>query len=329
MARVSNAVFYKNMFRAVPTQPFWPSLQSHLQPYIPLLDLQKIIMEYVRNRFQGQTNSTLHVGKASRYMAMTTVGDRLFVADGHNHINAYEYMSTEEWQRTGFWLSSSMVTQLGSYGQHLVSSDYNGEVFVWNPSDGSLVHKFIGHTARVMAFAQVNGFLATCSYDKTVRLWTLSQTSEVGQIMFRSSLPTCMVAWDGKLVVGDSRADVQIFDCEEGVWTCSRTFGGFSGQLTSLVACPYRLLCIVNGRVYSLHPNDTSVRSLIYTAPVENQVCAVDGLILVGYNNRVALHASDGPLIRHVMVRQSFRGMVAISDRLAVATSDGFLTFFD
>jgi hypothetical protein len=221
MARASSC-FYKDLFPATSKhfQPFGLILQSYLQPYIPLLDLQHIVTDYARHRFQGEQKSTFYVGKVSRYVAMTVVGDTLFIADGHQHINAYEYMSTEEWQRTGFWYSGSMVTQLGTCGQHLASSDHNGEVSVWNPSNGELVRTFTGHFGRVMAFAEVHGLLATCSYDKTVRLWKLSQNQQVDQIVFQSSLPTCMVAWDGKLVVGDSRTDIRIFDGEEDVWTC-------------------------------------------------------------------------------------------------------------
>lgn len=252
---LDRACFYKDLFRVTTKcfQSFRPSLQSHLQPFIPLLDLQHIVMGYARHRFQGQRKSSLWVGKASRYMAMTVIDDTLFIADGSGFINGYEYMCTDVWQRTGFWRTGSTVTQLGTYGKDLASSDYNGEVSVWDPSNGKLVRKFTGHTGRVMAFAEVRGLLATCSYDKTVRFWTLSQTQELDRIVFRSSLPTCMVSWDGKLVVGDSRADLQVFDREDGVWTCILTFGGFAGHLTSLlVSSQNLLLCVVIGCVYSM-----------------------------------------------------------------------------
>ena len=334
-AALHRAWFYKDLFPVTPKlfQSFRLSLQSHLQLFIPLLDLQHIVMDYARHRFQGQTKSSFWVGKASRYMAMTVIDDTLFIADGGGFINGYEFMCTDAWQRTGFWRTGSTVTQLGTYGKHLVSSDYKGEGSVWDPSNGKLVRKFTGHTGRVMVFAEVHGMLATCSYDKTVRFWTLSQSSEVDRIVFRSSLPTCMVACDGKLVVGDSRANLQVFDREDGVWTCILTFGGFAGQLTSLVVSSRSLLlCVVNRCVYSMSSAELVLRGKIYTDCVDNYVCVADDLLVIGYHNRIALHANDGPLIRHLTVPESVRGrggMVAVGGRLAVASTRGFVTFFD
>jgi hypothetical protein len=142
-----------------------------------------------------------------------------------------------------------------------------------------------------------------------------------------------MVAWDGKLVVGDSRADLQVFDREDGVWTCILTFGGFAGHLTSLVVSSQSLLlCVVVGCIYSMSSNETVLRSMTYTDCVDNYVCVVDDLLVIGYHNRIALHANDGPLIRHITVPESVRGrggMVAVGGRLAVASTRGFVTFFD
>ena len=309
-------------------------LQLLLQPHIPLLDLQLIIMEYARHCFQGEKKSTLRVGKVYRYLAMTAVGDTLFMADGDNHINAYEYVSTEEWQRTGVWRAGSMVTQLGSYGPHLVSSDYNGEVSVWNPSNGELVRKFLGHTGRVMAFVEVAGLLATCSFDKTVRLWT--QNQQVDQIVFRSSLPTCMVAWNGQLVVGDSRTDIRIFngkeDGEQDGWTCIWTFG-VSGLLTSLVVSPrHELLFVVDGYVHAIPPDKSSLRVPIAHDRLDKCVCAVGDTLAVGYSNKIVscieLFNHDAQLWKLIRT-DSVRGLVAVGGRLAVATSGGRVTFVD
>ena len=340
MALSSHAWFYKDLFPVTlkSFQPFGPSLQFLLQPHIHLLDLQTIIMEYARHYFQGEKKSTLHVGKVSRYLAMTAVGDTLFIADGDNHINAYECVSTEEWQRTGFWTAGSMVTQLGSYGPHLVSSDYNGEVSVWNPSNGELVRNFTGHTGRVVAFVEVAGRLATCSFDKTVRLWTLSQTQQVDQIVFQSSLPTCMVAWNGQLAVGDSRCDIRIFGCEadgeadgeEDGWTCIWTFG-IVGHLTSLAISPHNnLLFVVDGYVYSIPPNKSSIRVPMAHDRLDKCVCSVDDTLVVGYSNkyvaRIELFKNQ---CRTQICIESVRGMVAVGGRLAVATSGGRVTFVD
>ena len=313
-------------------QPFMSCLQSFLQPHIALLDLQNIVMEFARHHFQGQERSTVYVGKVYRYLAMTAVGDTLFVADGDNLINAFEYVSTDEWARIAFWKAGSMVTQLGTYGPHLVSSDYGGEVSVWNPSNGELVRKFTGHTGRVMAFAEVYGLLATCSFDKTVRFWTLSQNHEVDQIVFRSSLPTCMVAWDGKLVVGDSRADIQIFDCEEGVWTCIWTFG-LVGRLTSLaVSHRNNLLFVLDGYVFSVPSDKSSLRVPIAQDRIDKCVCTVDNTLVIGYSNksvpRIALFKNGSRYWKQIFM-DSVRGMVAIGGRLAVATSGGLITFVD
>jgi WD40 repeat protein len=244
-------------------------------------------------------------------------------------------MSTEEWQRTGFWYSGSMVTQLGTCGQHLASSDHNGEVSVWNPSNGELVRTFTGHFGRVMAFAEVHGLLATCSYDKTVRLWKLSQNQQVDQIVFQSSLPTCMVAWDGKLVVGDSRTDIRIFDGEEDVWTCIWTFG-VSGLLTSLaVSSRNELLFVVGGYVYAIPPNKSSLRVRIAHDRLDKCVCTVGDALVVGYSNKIVsynvLFKEDAHARKLILTNltDSVRGMVAVGGRLAVATSGGLVTFVD
>jgi WD40 repeat protein len=240
-------------------------------------------------------------------------------------------MSTEEWQRTGFWIAGSMITQLGAYGQHLLSSDYNGEVSVWNPSNGELVRKLTGHTGRVLAFAEVGALLATCSFDKTVRLWSLSQTEQVDQIAFQS-LPIGMVAWDGKLAVADSRADTQIFACEEGVWACIWTLK-VPGQLTSLALSPCNdLLSVVDRFVYSAHSHKGPLRKLIGYDRLDKCVCAVDDTLAVGYSDksmpRTALYTNDGRCLG-IIFTESVRGMVAIGGRLAVATAGGLVTFVD
>jgi hypothetical protein len=71
------------------------------------------------------------------------------------------------------------------------------------------------------------------------------------------------------------------------------------------------------------------LRGKIYTDCVDNYVCVADDLVVIGYNNRIALHACDGPLIRYITAPQTVRGMVAIGGRLAVATTGGLVTFFD
>jgi WD40 repeat protein len=213
-----------------------------------------------------------------------------------------------------------------------VSSDYNGEVSVWNPSTGELVRRFTGHAGRVLAFAEVGGLLATYSFDKTVRLWSLSQTEQVDQIMFQSSLPIGMVAWDGKLAVADSRDDIQIFACEEGVWACIWTLK-VPGQLTSLALSPCNdLLSVVDRFVYSAHSHKGSLRKLIGYDRLDKCVCAVDDMLAVGYSDksmpRIALYTNDGRCLG-IVFTESVRGMVAIGGRLAVATAGGFVTFVD
>ena len=76
----------------------------------------------------------------------------------------------------------------------LVSGSSDKTVRVWE--NGSCLFTLAGHTFSVWALAALpDGKLVSGSGDKTVRFWTLSQSSEVDRIVFRSSLPTCMVAW--------------------------------------------------------------------------------------------------------------------------------------
>jgi WD40 repeat protein len=64
-------------------------------------------------------------------------------------------------------------TVVFSPGGDLVAAANDGTFFIWETSTGKLLFRFDGTlgTTRKMAFSSDGKYLATVSYDSTVRLW--------------------------------------------------------------------------------------------------------------------------------------------------------------
>ncbi|CCE63016.1 hypothetical protein TPHA_0D03830 [Tetrapisispora phaffii CBS 4417] len=96
----------------------------------------------------------------------------------------------------------------------------NFEIHVWSVQTGQLLDTLAGHEGPVscLAFSQENGVLASASWDKTIRIWSIfARSQQVEPLEVYSDIVALTIRPDGKHVAASTiRGQISIFDIEEG-----------------------------------------------------------------------------------------------------------------
>ena len=92
------------------------------------------------------------------------------------------------------------------------------EIFVWNVQTGPLLDTLSGHTGPIshLQFSKENGVLASASWDKTIRIWSIfSRSQDVEPIEVFSDVTSLSIRFDGKHVACSTiQGQILIFDIE-------------------------------------------------------------------------------------------------------------------
>eukprot|EP00298_Acanthocystis_sp_HF-20_P014129 c20648_g1_i2.p1 GENE.c20648_g1_i2~~c20648_g1_i2.p1 ORF type:complete len:886 (+),score=337.67 c20648_g1_i2:1034-3691(+) len=96
------------------------------------------------------------------------------------------------------------------------------EIFVWNVQTGNLVDILSGHTGPVsgLSFSSTNDLLASCSWDKTVRIWNLYDNAKQNTEIWDHTSEVLCVRWSpNSKQVSSCTLDGQIWiwDTQNGV----------------------------------------------------------------------------------------------------------------
>ena len=101
-------------------------------------------------------------------------------------------------------------------------------VRMWSVETGQELKKFLGYSGRVYGIDwSIDGLLASCSGDGTVKIWNPSSSGECLKTLkgHRSTVSACVFAPHGKTIVSASwDATLKIWDVELG--TCLTTLKG-------------------------------------------------------------------------------------------------------
>ncbi|MGD2182528.1 NB-ARC domain-containing protein [Lusitaniella coriacea] len=125
-------------------------------------------------------------------------------------------------------------------GKHLATGDVNGEILLWQATDGKKLLTCQGHTRWVwsVAFSPDGKTLASGSEDGSIRLWD-AQTGECLQILqeHHSQIWTVAFSPDGKtLASGLEDQTVKLWDLATG--ECSQTLKGHENWVRSVAFSP-------------------------------------------------------------------------------------------
>ena len=123
-------------------------------------------------------------------------------------------------------------------GKHILTAsgsltEPRGEMFLWDVSTGKHVVSFQGHTAPVLRVAHADGWVASGSRDKTVRVWRPD-----GKVLHTLEHPKSVsaLAAVGDLVVSTSGSSVYVWDAKTGERV--RTLGEHGDGVLRLAVAP-------------------------------------------------------------------------------------------
>jgi WD40 repeat protein len=141
-------------------------------------------------------------------------------------------------------------------GKLLASAGYDASVRIWDPNSGELLNTLKGHANDVQEVVFLDEErVATCSSDKTVRIWdVLAKPVRVPRTLRGHMVPVWSVAYDPterKLVSTDEMGLIKVWDADTGAELA--TARGHSGSIWNLTFCP-------KSRCFATAGNDATVR---------------------------------------------------------------------
>jgi WD40 repeat protein len=138
-------------------------------------------------------------------------------------------------------LKSTQCIAFSGDGQRVISGGANGELIVWNTSDGAKTARKTGHKAYVRCVAcSPDGKLVASGGDGEIAIWTLPELTPVRRLKDHSApLPHGCLVWsaDGKyLLSGSFNGIVRLWHVETGVNTATIQPG--YGRVMSIAISP-------------------------------------------------------------------------------------------
>jgi WD40 repeat protein len=104
-------------------------------------------------------------------------------------------------------------------GARIASGSSNGEIKIWNASDGHVVKTLGGHKALVasVAFSADGKTLASASYDKTIRLWDAASGQALRTLDGADGFTSVAYSRDGQtLLSGNLRGEINFWNASTG-----------------------------------------------------------------------------------------------------------------
>jgi WD40 repeat protein len=104
-------------------------------------------------------------------------------------------------------------------GARIASGSANGEIKIWNTSDGQTAQTLNGHSALVasVAFSPDGKTLASASYDRTTRLWDAASGQTLRTANGADSFTSVAFSRDGQtLLAGNLRGEIKFWNAATG-----------------------------------------------------------------------------------------------------------------
>jgi len=124
------------------------------------------------------------------------------------------------------------VRAIAAHGDTVVSGSYDTAVRVWKISDGQLLHRLNGHTAKVYSVV-LDHERSRCisgSMDNAVKIWSLETGSMIHSLDGHTSLVGLLDLSHGRLVSAAADSTLRIWDPENG--NCKSTLSAHTGAIT-------------------------------------------------------------------------------------------------
>jgi len=169
----------------------------------------------------GSRDSSLRVWK------LPNPGDRSVIQTGHHaqdSENPYFLRAL-----TGHHHS---VRAIAAHGDTLVSGSYDSSVRVWRISTGDLLHRLMGHTAKVYSVVldHERNRCISGSMDNTVRIWSVETGQQLFHLEGHTSLVGLLDLGHNRLVSAAADSTLRIWDPENG--HCKNTLSAHTGAIT-------------------------------------------------------------------------------------------------
>jgi F-box and WD-40 domain protein CDC4 len=169
----------------------------------------------------GSRDSSLRVWK------LPALGDRSIIQSGHHAQdtdNPYFIRALTGHQHS--------VRAIAAHGDTLVSGSYDSTVRVWRISNGDLLHRLQGHTAKVYSVVldHERNRCISGSMDNTVRIWSIETGQQLYGLDGHTSLVGLLDLGYGRLVSAAADSTLRIWDPENG--HCKNTLSAHTGAIT-------------------------------------------------------------------------------------------------
>jgi WD40 repeat protein/serine/threonine protein kinase len=226
-------------------------------------------------------------------------------------------------------------------GKQVASADKTGEIKVWQPATGNVLHRLLGHVAPAFAVAFHPGgkHLASAGWDHTVRIWDLETGKQVSSLTeHREFVTSVAYSPDGKLLATAGGGDAII------IWDAVtlqklRALPGARAILTRVAFAPdsRRLASASYGDTIRLWDADTGER--LYemggvAGLFERVAFSGDGKTMLSAEFDGTVRFWDAATCQHRATIRTSPGNVGMAlspdgHRLATGGFEGFVTLWD